>query len=208
MMDDETKDTSEISSKLHSLQAENSNLMKTKALRSGTIFESEANNSDNPRKSFKRLNDIFNILPVHFTGKLRDIDNLLAKVLIEVHSSLILAIHEISVVDSSLLSYLEESEEWEGLISEMRRSIISFRKNIKKQVHGITSLVELPEESKFNIESFINMDSKVINKVTGITEFPPDIKKSLSDIVGILGSEAESKIDHVTQDNTIKVGIT
>ena len=157
------------------------------------------------RKSFRRVSDIFNTLPVHFSGKVRDIDSLLAKVIVEVHSALVLVVHEVSVADPSLLSFLEESEDWENLVAGMRRSVISFRKEIKKQLQSISSIVELPEESRSNIDAFINMDSKTINRVTGVTDFPINLKRSLSDVVTVLGTEAESKIDHVTTDNTIKV---
>jgi hypothetical protein len=154
------------------------------------------------------VTDIFNTLPVHFSGKVRDIDNLLAKVIVEVHHALVLIVHEVSVVDPSLLGQLEESEDWENLLSGMRRTVISFRKDIKKQLQSIASIVELPEESKVNIDSFINMDSKAIARVTGVTDFPINLKRSLSEVVAILGTEAESKIDHITPDNTIKVVCT
>ena len=63
----------------------------------------------------------------------------------------------------------------------------------------------MPEESKFNINSFVNIDANVISKVTGITDFPIDIKRNLGDVVTILGCEAESRIDHVTPDRPLKV---
>jgi hypothetical protein len=201
MIEEDAKD----SSRLHSLEAESSRTHPGPFVRRGTIFESEKQGQEGVRKSFRRMNDIFNTLPVHFSGKVRDIDSLLAKVVIEVHSALVLVIHEVSVADPSLLNFLEESEDWENLVAGMRRSVISFRKEIKKQLQSISSLVELPEESRINIDSFINMDSKTINRVTGVTDFPINLKRNLSDVVTILGTEAESKIDHVTTDNTIKV---
>lgn len=205
MLEADTKDSSAMWSRMHSLETEGTKLNAGSFVQRGTVFESDKLGQDGVRKSFRKVNDIFNTLPVHFTGKVRDIDNLLAKVIVEVHSALVLIVHEVSVVDPSLLNYLEESEDWENLISGLRKSVISFRKEMKKQLHAISAIVELPEESKFNIESFINMDSKVIGKVTGVTDFPLNLKKSLSEVVTILGTEAESKIDHITPDNTIKV---
>lgn len=201
MMEEDAKD----SSRLHSLETESSRTHSGPFVRRGTIFESEKQGQEGVRKSFRRVSDIFNTLPVHFSGKVRDIDSLLAKVIVEVHSALVLVVHEVSVADPSLLSFLEESEDWENLVAGMRRSVISFRKEIKKQLQSISSIVELPEESRSNIDAFINMDSKTINRVTGVTDFPINLKRSLSDVVTVLGTEAESKIDHVTTDNTIKV---
>lgn len=170
-----------------------------------TYLDAEKTGNENPRKSFRKLNEIFNSLPVHFAGRVRELDSLLSKALIELHAALVLTIHEISVVDYSLLNYLEESEDWDNLLSSIRKTIINFRKDIKKQLQSITSLVEVPEESKFNINSFVNIDANVISKVTGITDFPIDIKRNLGDVVTILGCEAESRIDHVTPDRPLKV---
>jgi hypothetical protein len=174
-------------------------------VRRGTLFESEKQPQEGVRKSFRRLGDIFNTLPVHFSGKVRDVDGLLAKVLVEVHAALVLAVHEVSVADPALLSQLEESEGWENLLAGLRRSIINFRKDLKQQLLAVAALVELPEESRANIDSFVRMDSKAIARVTGVTDFPLNLKRSLSEVVTILGTEAESKIDHITPDNTIKV---
>jgi hypothetical protein len=160
---------------------------------------------DNPRKSYRRLNEVFNSLPVHFTGRIRDIDNLLAKGVIEAHAGLVLSLHEISVVDPSLLHFLEESEEWDTLLSNIRKTVIQYRKDVKRQIQSLAALVELPERSKFNVNAFINLDANVISKVTGVTDFPVDIKRSLGDVVAILGTEAESRIDHVTPDKQIKL---
>jgi len=196
------------SSRLQSQERDADKSQSTSFGRRGTIFESDKLGQEGVRKSFRRVTDIFNTLPVHFSGKVRDIDNLLAKVIVEVHHALVLIVHEVSVVDPSLLGQLEESEDWENLLSGMRRTVISFRKDIKKQLQSIASIVELPEESKVNIDSFINMDSKAIARVTGVTDFPINLKRSLSEVVAILGTEAESKIDHITPDNTIKVVCT
>jgi|JFJP01.1.fsa_nt_gi hypothetical protein len=204
MMEADSKD----SSRLQSQERDADKSQSTSFGRRGTIFESDKLGQEGVRKSFRRVTDIFNTLPVHFSGKVRDIDNLLAKVIVEVHHALVLIVHEVSVVDPSLLGQLEESEDWENLLSGMRRTVISFRKDIKKQLQSIASIVELPEESKVNIDSFINMDSKAIARVTGVTDFPINLKRSLSEVVAILGTEAESKIDHITPDNTIKVVCT
>lgn len=171
--------------------------------------ERTAPSNDNPRKSYKRLVDVFNTLPVHFTGRIRDLDNLFAKVLIEAHSALVLSIHEISIADPNLLVNLEESEEWDLWLANIRKTIISFRKDVKKQIHGIATLVPgIPDASKGNIENFINLDANVIHRVTGVNDFPIDLKQSLGDIVAILGKESESKLDYVTPDKSIKNVLT
>lgn len=200
----ETKDTSVLSDTRFSMDGDAPRKTFVKKL---TYMDADKIPGDNPRKSYRKLSDIFNSLPVHFAGRVRELDSLLAKSVIELHAALVLTIHEISVVDISLLNYLEESDDWENLLSVMRKTIIGFRKDIKKHLQSVTSLVEVPEESKFNINSFINLDSNVINKVTGITDFPIDIKRNLGDVVTILGCEAESRIDHVTPDKPIKVAL-
>lgn len=97
-------------------------------------LDAEKTGNENPRKSFRKLNEIFNSLPVHFAGRVRELDSLLSKALIELHTALVLTVHEISVVDYSLLNYLEESEDWDNLLSSIRKTIINFRKDIKKQL--------------------------------------------------------------------------
>lgn len=202
----ETKDTSAVSDTRFSMDGDAPRDAPRKTfVKKLTYMDADKIPGDNPRKSYKRLLDIFSSLPVHFAGRVRELDSLLAKSVIELHAALVLTIHEISVVDISLLNYLEESDDWENLISTLRKTIINFRKEIKKNLQSVTSLVEVPEESKFNINSFINLDSNVINKVTGITDFPIDIKRNLGDVVTILGCEAESRIDHVTTDKPIRV---
>ncbi len=202
----ETKDTSVLSDTRFSMDGDAPRDAPRKTfIKKLTYIDADKIPGDNPRKSYKRLADIFSMLPVHFAGRVRELDTLLAKSVIELHAALVLTIHEISVVDVSLLNYLEESDDWENLMSSLRKTIIHFRKDIKKHLQSVTSMVEVPEESKFNINSFINLDSNVINKVTGITDFPIDIKRNLGDVVTILGCEAESRIDHVTADKPIKV---
>lgn len=130
---------------------------------------------------------------------------MLSKIITEIHASLTLSLHEISVSNSRGLDQLEESEEWDVLMSELRKSIIEFRKATKTKLKRIHSIVELPHDAKYNIESYINGDSKTINSVTGITDFPIGSKQGLSEIAALLGTEAENKIDHLNQEKTIKV---
>lgn len=149
--------------------------------------------------------DVFNSLPSHFAGRIRDIDNLLSKVITEIHSALTLSIHEISVSSPSALGQLEDSEEWDVFMSDLRKTIVEFRKTAKMKMKRLHSVVELPHDAKYNIEAYINGDSKTINSVTGITDYPVGTKQGLSEIAALLGTEAENKIDHMNQEKTIKV---
>lgn len=203
-MDGETRDNSSKSFGRFSTEPDLPTTKRMTTIRASDL-EQLGFSGDNPRKSYRKLNEVFNSLPVHFTGRIRDVDNLLAKGVVEAHAGLVLSLHEISVVDPSLLQYLEESEEWDTLLSNIRKTVIQYRKEVKKHIQSLASLVELPEKSKFNVNAFINLDANVISKVTGVTDFPVDIKKSLGDVVAILGTEAESRIDHVTPDKQIKV---
>jgi hypothetical protein len=66
-------------------------------------------------------------------------------------------------------------------------------------------VVELPHDAKYNIEAYVNGDSKTINSVTGITDFPVGTKQGLTEIATLLGTEAENKIDYLNQEKNIKV---
>lgn len=132
-------------------------------------------------------------------------DHLLAKVMVEIHSSLTLSVHEISLASASAIGQLEESDEWDCLMTNIRKAILDFRKSVKTTLRRVHSIVELQADAKFNIEAFIDGDSKIVSAVTGITDFPGDCKRNLSDIVALLGSEADNKIDQWNQEKTIKV---
>jgi len=159
----------------------------------------------NGRRYFRRMNDMFNTLPVHFTGRIRDVDNLIARLMVEVHGILTLCVNEINQNDSAVLIQIEESEQWDSLFSNMRREIIALRKKLRENIEKVFSNVEIQEQSRANIQAFTTVDAPAIQKATGIADFPQDIKRGLGDIVALLGAEGESRIDHLNADKPIKV---
>ena len=159
------------------------------------------------RKSYRKLSDVFNGLPSHFAGRIRDVDHLLTKVLTEVHSILTLSVHEIAVTDPAALSRLEESPDWDDLLADVRKSIVEFRKNIKTKLAKIPDIAQAEQTTREHLQGYLNLDPKTVSKLTGITDFPMDTKRGLGDIVALLGTEAESKIDHWSNEKTIKVGL-
>lgn len=157
------------------------------------------------RKSYKKVADVFNALPSHFSGRIRDVDHLLAKVLTEVHTMLTLSIHEIAVTDPLALSTLEESPEWDDLLSDLRKTILEIRKQCRTKIAKLPDICTVAPATRENIQAFVNLDQKAITRITGITELTSDTKRGLSDIVSLLGTESESKIDHWSNEKTIKV---
>ena len=157
------------------------------------------------RRSYKKVADVFNALPSHFAGRIRDVDHLLAKVLTEVHTMLTLSVHEIAVTDPAALSSLEESPEWDDLLSDLRKTILEIRKQCRTKIAKLADISNAGPTTRENIHAFVNLDQKAITRLTGIAELTSDTKRGLSDIVSLLGSESESKIDHWSNEKTIKV---
>lgn len=173
--------------------------------------------SSAPSQTPSKLHSLYSALPIHFSGRIKEIDSLLAKILLEIHSGLVLSLGEIlkigggadegslsEVSGREILDYVAESEEWDQLFSGIRKKVVGFRKELKKDLQGVASVVELPEECKTNIEGLLSAESNKKAELGGVKEFSLNIKKGLSDIASILGNEEESRIDHHTIDQPIK----
>lgn len=171
-----------------------------------SLFDSPTKEKSSPRKMYKQLGEIFNGLPGHFSGRVRDLDNLMTKLVVEVHSILVLSINEMAVTDPSSLYSLEESQEWDEWYSDFRRSLIDFRKALKQKLQALPSILpDLSEEAKANIQSYVELRQEVVQLNTGLSEFPANPKQGLGDIAAILGREGENKINHPVKDQTVKV---
>lgn len=172
-----------------------------------SLFDSPAMETASPRKMYKQLGEIFNGLPGHFSGRVRDLDNLMTKLVVEVHSILVLSINEMAVADPALLYSLEESLEWDEWYADFRKSLIQFRKALKQKLKLLPGILpHLDQETKTNIESYVDLNEAKVRENTGLQEFPANPKQGLGDIAAILGREGENKINHEVRDQTVKVG--